>query len=213
MAIFDEKIIKYFSDLEKIRNLQLKYCNLELERICRMPEEERINEMDKMRILLRLRELYEELDVKVVQGEMIFYKGKAVVSQKQLEEIDKLSDECFKEEKNYLEIVKEENFVLTDGIKRQLSDYITIRELILQSYITHSMNAAIPNLDPISTFLMSSKEYVDLIRLFSELKVVIEGQEVYVNGKLIEIKAEYFNFVEKMSKINNISIQLAEKIK
>lgn len=213
MTIFDEEFIKNFSDLEKMRNLQLEHYNLELERICRMPEEERINEMDKMRILLRLKELYEELDIKVVQGEMIFYKGKAVISKKQIEEINKLIDECFEEEEKYRKIIEEEKFILTDDIKEQLDDYVAIREIMLQSYITHSMNAVIPNLDPISTFLMSSKEYVDLIRLFSELNVVIKGQEVYVNEKAIERKAEYFNLAEKMNKINKLSIQLVGEIK
>lgn len=213
MVIFNEKVIKSFSDVERIRNMRLKKYNLELERICRMPEEERINEMDKMRILLRLKELYEELDIKVVQGKMIFYKGKAVISEKQLEEINKLEHECFEEEKKYRKIIEEEKFVLTDDIKKQLDDYVTIREIMLQSYITHSMNAVIPKLAPKSAFLMKNKEYNDLISLFSELNVVIKGQEVYVNEKVVERKGEYFNLIEKISKINKISVQLVEKLK
>lgn len=213
MAIFDEKVIESFSDLEKIRNFQLKHCNLELEKICRMPEEERINEMDKMRILLRLRELYEELDVKVVQGEMIFYKGKAVISEKQLAEINKLEYECLEEEKKYTKIIEEEKFVLTDEIKKQLNDYITIREIMLQDYIAHSINAVIPELAPKSAFLMKNKEYNDLMSLFSELNVVIKGQEVYVNEKVVARKGEYSELIKKINKINKISIQLVEKLK
>lgn len=213
MAIFNEKIIKSFSDVEKIRNMQLKKHNLELEEICKMPEEERIEQMDKMRILLRLKKLYEELDVKVVQGEMIFYKGKAVVSEKQLKDISKLSDECFEEEMNYTKMIEEEKFILTDDIRKQLNDYIKIRELMLQSYIKHSMNAVIPELSPKSAFLMSSKEYNELIRLFSELNLVIKDEKVYVNDKAVETKGDYFGLLEKTTRINMLSIQLKEKLK
>lgn len=213
MAIFDEKVIKKYSNLEKVRNIQLKNCNFELERICKMPEEERIEKMDKMRILLNLKKLYEELDIRVVQGKMIFYKGKAVVSEKQLEDIDKLSDECFEEEMNYTKIIEEEKFILTDDIRKQLNDYVTIREIMLQGYITNSMNAVIPGLNPISTFFMKQKEYAELISMFSELNVVIKGQEVYVNDKIVAKKGEYFNLVEKISKINKITMQLVGKIK
>lgn len=184
MAIFDERIIKKFSDLEKIRNMQLKDYNLELERICKMPEEERLDQMDKMRILLKLKKLYEELDVRVVQGGVIFYKGKAVVSEKQLEDIDKLSGECLEEEINYTRIIEEEKFILTDGIRKQLNDYVQMREIMLGGYIKNSINAVIPELNPISTFFMSQKDYTELIGMLSELNVVIKGQEVYVNEKM-----------------------------
>lgn len=213
MAIFDKKVIKSFSDLEKVRNMQLNTFNLELERICKMPEEERIEKMDKMRILLRLKKLYEELDVRVVQGEMIFYKGKAVVSEKQLEEIGKKRDECFEEEMMLAEMLVDEKFVLTENIRKQINDYITIREVMLQGYITHSMNAVIPELAPKSAFLMRQKEYSELINMFSELNVAIKSQEVYVNEKAIKRKGEYFNLVERINKINKISMQLMEKLK
>lgn len=213
MAIFDEKVIKFFSELEIVRNIQLERCNVELERICKMPEEERIEQMDKMRILLRLKELYEELDIKVVEGEMIFFKGKAVITEKQLEEINKLQDECLKEEMNYTSLIENEEFVLVDDIRVQLDDYITIREIMLQSYITNSINASIPQLSPKSTFLMRSKEYNDLIKLFSELKIDIKNEKLYVNEKVVKTKGEYFNLIEKINKINKISIQLMEKIK
>lgn len=75
MAIFSSDTIKGFSEVEKIRNMQLKVYNFELEKISKMPEEERINNMEKMRALLKLRELYEKLDIKVVNNEMILFKG------------------------------------------------------------------------------------------------------------------------------------------
>jgi len=213
MAIFDEKVIKFFSELEIVRNIQLERCNVELERICKMPEEERIEQMDKMRILLRLKELYEELDIKVVDGQMIFFKGQAVITEKQLAEINKLQDECLKEEMNYTSLIENEEFVLVDDIRVQLDDYIIIREIMLQSYITNSINASIPQLSPKSTFLMRSKEYNDLIKLFSELKIDIKNEKLYVNEKVVKTKGEYFNLIEKINKINKISIQLMEKIK
>ena len=82
---------------------------------------------------------------------------------------------------------------------------------MLQSYITHSMNAAIPKLNPISAFFMNQKEYAELIGMLSELNVVIKGQEVYVNEKTIERKGEYLKLIEKINKINKISMQLMEK--
>lgn len=213
MAFFDEKIIEMYSNLEEVRNIQLKKYNFELEEICKMSEEERIDKMDKMRILLKLKKLYEELDVRVIQGEMIFYKGKAVVSQKQLEEIKKLSDKCLEEEMNYSKIIEEEKFILTDDIRKQLNDYIECRESILQGYITNSINAAIPGLNPTSAFFMSQKEYIELIFMLSELNIVIQGQEVYVNEKSIQKKGEYFGLAKEISKINQIAIQFFEKLK
>ena len=40
MAIFSSDTIKGFSEVEKIRNMQLKVYNFELEKISKMPEEE-----------------------------------------------------------------------------------------------------------------------------------------------------------------------------
>lgn len=213
MAFFSKEVIENFSELEKIRNIQLEKYNLELERICKMPEDERINQMDKMRILLRLRELYEELDIKVVEGNMIFFKGKAVVSTGQLDEIMKLQDKCFVEEENYYQLIQNDEFVLSDNTRLQLNDYITIREIMLQGYITNSINSSVPNLSPRSTFFMNSEEYINLIKLFSELKIAIKDNKVYVNEKAIKTNAEYINLIEKISKINKISIDLMKKIK
>ena len=154
MAIFSSDTIKGFSEVEKIRNMQLKVYNFELEKISKMPEEERINNMEKMRALLKLRELYEKLDIKVVNNEMILFKGKAVISENELAEICKIEDECFKAEMNYTKMIGEEDFVLTDEIKQTLEKYIEDREEMLEAYITNSINAVVPNLVPNSTKLM-----------------------------------------------------------
>lgn len=60
---------------------------------------------------------------------------------------------------------------------------------------------------------MSSKEYNELIRLFSELNLVIKDEKVYVNDKAVETKGDYFELLEKTTRINMLSIQLKEKLK
>ncbi len=213
MAIFDKRIIENFSALEKVRNMQLERYNIELEKICKMPEEEKINAMDKMRILLRLRELYEELDVKVIEGKMIFYKGKAVITEKELIEIYKLSDKCYEEEVKYNELIENEDFILTNSIRTELEDYIKIREIMLESYIKNSINAMLPQLCPQSAILMNSKEYYNLIQLFSELNVSISDGKVYVNEVAVEKKRDYTNLVKKINQINKVALQFIGKFK
>lgn len=212
MAIFSSDTIKGFSKVEKIRNMQLKVYNFELEKISKMPEEERINNMDKMRALLKLRELYEKLDIKVVNNEMILFKGKAVISENELVEICKIENECFKAEMNYTKLIGEEDFVLTDEIKQTVEKYIEDREEMLKAYITNSINAVVPNLEPNSTKLMREKEYVDLIQYISNVNIRLEGTKVYWNDKLIEKKKEYFAFKEQIVIINKKIQHLEEKI-
>lgn len=213
MAIFSSDTIKGFSEVEKIRNMQLKVYNLELEKISKMPEEERIDNMDKMRALLKLRELYEKLDIKVVNNEMILFKGKAVISENELAEICKIEDECFKAEMNYTKLIGEEDFVLTDEIKQTLEKYIEDREKMLEAYITNSINAVVPNAVPNSTKLMREKEYVDLIQYISNVNIRLEGTKVYWNDKLMEKKKEYFAFTEQIAIINKKIQHLEEKIR
>ena len=213
MAIFSSDTIKGFSEVEKIRNMQLKIYSFELEKISKMPEEERIDNMDKMRALLKLRELYEKLDIKVVNNEMILFKGKAVISENELAEICKIEDECFKAEMNYTKMIGEEDFVLTDEIKQTLEKYIEDREEMLEAYITNSINAVVPNLVPNSTKLMREKEYVDLIQYISNVNIRLEGTKVYWNDKLIEKKKEYFAFTEQIAIINKKIQHLEEKIR
>ena len=213
MAIFSSDTIKGFSEVEKIRNMQLKVYNFELEKISKMPEEERINNMEKMRALLKLRELYEKLDIKVVNNEMILFKGKAVISENELAEICKIEDECFKAEMNYTKMIGEEDFVLTDEIKQTLEKYIEDREEMLEAYITNSINAVVPNLVPNSTKLMREKEYVDLIQYISNVNIRLEGTNVYWNDKLMEKKKEYFAFTEQIAIINKKIQHLEEKIR
>ncbi len=213
MAIFSSDTIKGFSEVEKIRNMQLKVYNFELEKISKMPEEERINNMEKMRALLKLRELYEKLDIKVVNNEMILFKGKAVISENELAEICKIEDECFKAEMNYTKMIGEEDFVLTDEIKQTLEKYIEDREEMLEAYITNSINAVVPNLVPNSTKLMREKEYVDLIQYISNVNIRLEGTKVYWNDKLMEKKKEYFAFTEQIAIINKKIQHLEEKIR
>ena len=213
MAIFSSDTIKGFSEVEKIRNMQLKVYNFELEKISKMPEEERINNMEKMRALLKLRELYEKLDIKVVNNEMILFKGKAVISENELAEICKIEEECFKAEMNYTKMIGEEDFVLTDEIKQTLEKYIEDREEMLEAYITNSINAVVPNLVPNSTKLMNENEYVDLIQYISNVNIRLEGTKVYWNDKLMEKKKEYFAFTEQISLINKKIQHLEEKIR
>ena len=213
MAIFSSDTIKGFSEVEKIRNMQLKVYNFELEKISKMPEEERINNMEKMRALLKLRELYEKLDIKVVNNEMILFKGKAVISENELAEICKIEDECFKAEMNYTKMIGEEDFVLTDEIKQTLEKYIGDREEMLEAYITNSINAVVPNAVPNSTKLMREKEYVDLIQYISNVNIRLEGTKVYWNDKLMEKKKEYFAFTEQIAIINKKIQHLEEKIR
>lgn len=213
MAIFSSDTIKGFSEVEKIRNMQLKIYSFELEKISKMPEEERIDNMDKMRALLKLRELYEKLDIKVVNNEMILFKGKAVISENELAEICKIEDECFKAEMNYTKMIGEEDFVLTDEIKQTLEKYIEDREEMLEAYITNSINAVVPNLVPNSTKLMREKEYVDLIQYISNVNIRLEGTKVYWNDKLMEKKKEYFAFTEQIAIINKKIQHLEEKIR
>ncbi len=213
MAIFSSDTIKGFSEVEKIRNMQLKVYNFELEKISKMPEEERINNMEKMRALLKLRELYEKLDIKVVNNEMILFKGKAVISENELAEICKIEDECFKAEMNYTKMIGEEDFVLTDEIKQTLEKYIEDREEMLEAYITNSINAVVPNLVPNSTKLMNENEYVDLIQYISNVNIRLEGTKVYWNDKLMEKKKEYFAFTEQIAIINKKIQHLEEKIR
>lgn len=212
MAIFSSDTIKGFSEVEKIRNMQLKIYNFELEKISKMPEEERIDNMDKMRALLKLRELYEKLDIKVVNNEMILFKGKAVISENELAEIYKIENECFKAEMNYTKLIGEEDFVLTDEIKQIVEKFIEDREEMLEAYITHSINAVVPNAVPNSTKLMREKEYVDLIQYISNVNIRLEGTKVYWNDKLIEKKKEYFAFKEQIVIINKKILHLEEKI-
>ena len=213
MAIFSSDTIKGFSEVEKIRNMQLKVYNFELEKISKMPEEERINNMEKMRALLKLRELYEKLDIKVVNNEMILFKGKAVISENELAEICKIEEECFKAEMNYTKMIGEEDFVLTDEIKQTLEKYIEDREEMLEAYITNSINAVVPNLVPNSTKLMNENEYVDLIQYISNVNIRLEGTKVYWNDKLMEKKKEYFAFTEQIAIINKKIQHLEEKIR
>ena len=213
MAIFSSDTIKGFSEVEKIRNMQLKVYNFELEKISKMPEEERINNMEKMRALLKLRELYEKLDIKVVNNEMILFKGKAVISENELAEICKIEDECFKAEMNYTKMIGEEDFVLTDEIKQTLEKYIEDREEMLEAYITNLINAVVPNLVPNSTKLMNENEYVDLIQYISNVNIRLEGTKVYWNDKLMEKKKEYFAFTEQIAIINKKIQHLEEKIR
>ena len=212
MAIFSSDTIKGFSEVEKIRNMQLKIYNFELEKISKMPEEERIDNMDKMRALLKLRELYEKLDIKVVNNEMILFKGKAVISENELAEIYKIENECFKAEMNYTKLIGEEDFVLTDEIKQTVEKFIEDREEMLEAYITNSINAVVPNAVPNSTKLMREKEYVDLIQYISNVNIRLEGTKVYWNDKLIEKKKEYFAFTEQIAIINKKILHLEEKI-
>lgn len=212
MAIFSSDTIKGFSEVEKIRNMQLKIYNFELEKISKMPEEERIDNMDKMRALLKLRELYEKLDIKVVNNEMILFKGKAVISENELAEIYKIENECFKAEMNYTKLIGEEDFVLTDEIKQTVEKFIEDREEMLEAYITNSINAVVPNAVPNSTKLMREKEYVDLIQYISNVNIRLEGTKVYWNDKLIEKKKEYFAFKEQIAIINKKILHLEEKI-
>lgn len=212
MAIFSSDTIKGFSEVEKIRNMQLKIYNFELENISKMPEEERIDNMDKMRALLKLRELYEKLDIKVVNNEMILFKGKAVISEKELAEIYKIENECFKAEMNYTKLIGEEDFVLTDEIKQIVEKFIEDREEMLEAYITNSINAVVPNAVTNSTKLMREKEYVDLIQYISNVNIRLEGTKVYWNDKLIEKKKEYFAFKEQIVIINKKILHLEEKI-
>lgn len=212
MAIFSSDTIKGFSEVEKIRNMQLKVYNFELEKISKMPEEERIDNMDKMRALLKLRELYEKLDIKVVNNEMILFKGKAVISENELAEIYKIENECFKAEMNYTKLIGEEDFVLTDEIKQIVEKFIEDREEMLEAYITNSINAVVPNAVPNSTKLMREKEYVDLIQYISNVNIRLEGTKVYWNDKLIEKKKEYFAFKEQIVIINKKILHLEEKI-
>ena len=212
MAIFSSDTIKGFSEVEKIRNMQLKIYNFELEKISKMPEEERIDNMDKMRALLKLRELYEKLDIKVVNNEMILFKGKAVISEKELAEICKIENECFKAEMNYTKLIGEEDFVLTDEIKQTVEKFIEDREEMLEAYITNSINAVVPNAVPNSTKLMRENEYVDLIQYISNVNIRLEGTKVYWNDKLIEKKKEYFAFTEQIAIINKKILHLEEKI-
>lgn len=212
MAIFSSDTIKGFSEVEKIRNMQLKIYNFELEKISKMPEEERIDNMDKMRALLKLRELYEKLDIKVVNNEMILFKGKAVISENELAEICKIENECFKAEMNYTKLIGEEDFVLTDEIKQTVEKFIEDREEMLEAYITNSINAVVPNAVPNSTKLMREKEYVDLIQYISNVNIRLEGTKVYWNDKLIEKKKEYFAFTEQIAIINKKILHLEEKI-
>jgi len=212
MAIFNEETIRTFSDLEKIRNMQLKKYNSELEKICKMPEEERIEQMEKMRVLLRLKELYENLDIKIVEEKMIFFKGNIVVSEKQLKEIDELAEKCFEEERNYNELVKSEEFILTNDIRIQIEEYMEIRDFMLGDYIIHSIKGTMPQLYPQSTYLMSCSEYVTLIKKLSELKISIENGKVYVTEKQITKKADYFNIVKQINQINEIAKTLLENI-
>lgn len=212
MAIFSSDTIKGFSEVEKIRNMQLKIYNFELEKISKMPEEERIDNMDKMRALLKLRELYEKLDIKVVNNEMILFKGKTVISENELAEIYKIENECFKAEMNYTKLIGEEDFVLTDEIKQTVEKFIEDREEMLEAYITNSINAVVPNAVPNSTKLMREKEYVDLIQYISNVNIRLEGTKVYWNDKLIEKKKEYFAFKEQIVIINKKILHLEEKI-
>ena len=212
MAIFSSDTIKGFSEVEKIRNMQLKIYNFELEKISKMPEEERIDNMDKMRALLKLRELYEKLDIKVVNNEMILFKGKAVISENELAEIYKIENECFKAEMNYTKLIGEEDFVLTDEIKQIVEKFIEDREEMHEAYITNSINAVVPNAVPNSTKLMREKEYVDLIQYISNVNIRLEGTKVYWNDKLIEKKKEYFAFTEQIAIINKKILHLEEKI-
>lgn len=212
MAIFSSDTIKGFSEVEKIRNMQLKIYSFELEKISKMPEEERIDNMDKMRALLKLRELYEKLDIKVVNNEMILFKGKAVISENELAEIYKIENECFKAEMNYTKLIGEEDFVLTDEIKQTVEKFIEDREEMLEAYITNSINAVVPNAVPNSTKLMREKEYVDLIQYISNVNIRLEGTKVYWNDKLIEKKKEYFAFKEQIVIINKKILHLEEKI-
>lgn len=211
MGIYNDEVIKSFSEYEKYRNTQLKLYNLELERICKLPEEERIEQMDKMRILLRIRELYEQIDVKVV-GKMIFFKGVAVLSAKQFDEIMELQNECLAEEKKLEKILLEEKFVLTDSWKEQLEQYITMRQIILESYITHSINATLPELNPQSAKLMSNKNYQKVIKLFSELNVVIKNNIVYVNDEALEKNSDGINLVERINEINKLANQIVDEM-
>lgn len=212
MAIFNEKVIENLLNLQKIRNMQLRRYDAELERICRMPEEERIEQLDKMRVLLRLKELYERLDIKIIEGETIFFNGQIVLSDKQLIEINNLADECFKEEKVYTKLIENEKFILTNDIKVQLEEYIEIREYMLEDYIKHCINATIPQLYPQSVVLMASEEYIDLIKRFSKLKITIENEKVYKGEKLIAKKVDYFNLLRQTNQINKIATSLLEKI-
>lgn len=212
MGIYNDEVLKSFSDYEKYRNTQLKLYNLELERICKLPEEERIEQMEKIRLLLILKEKYEQLDVKVVDGQMIFFKGKAVLSAKQFDEIIELQNECLAQEEKLEKILLEEKFVLTDSWKEQLEQYITMRQIILESYITHSINGILPELYPQSAKLMSNKNYQEVIKLLSELNVVIQDNTVYVNEKKVEKNSECIELIERINKINKLLIKVVEEV-
>lgn len=212
MAIYNEEVLKSFSEFEKYRNMQLKIYDFELERICKLPEEERIEQMDKMRLLLRIKELYEQLDIKVVEGQMIFFKGKAVLSVKQFDEITELQKECSVEEEKLEKLILNEKFVLTHFAKEQLEQYIVMRQFILESYITHSINATLPELNPQSAKLMSNKNYQKVIKLFSELNVVIKNNIVYVNDEALEKNSDGINLVERINEINKLANQIVDEM-
>lgn len=212
MAIFSSDIINFFSKSEEIRNAQLKVCNFGLTQFSKLPEEERIDKMDEMRALLKIREAYEKFDIKVVNNEMIFFKGKAVLTENELAEIIKIQDECLEAENNYMRLIGEADFVLREDMKKTIEGYIEDREKILKAYITNSINAVVPNLVPNSTKLMKEKEYVDLIQQLSNMNIRLEGEKAYWNDKLMKKMKEYYAFLEQLETINEKIKKLEEKI-
>ena len=211
MVYFDERQIQYFSEIEKVRNERLKIINKEIERISMLSEEERISLGDKMRILLQLKQLYEELDIKVVDKKMVFYKGQAVITIEHFKEIDQKSYDCLQKEKEYTKIVEEEELILTDDLIQELNIYITAREKILQAYIQHSINATLPQICPQSAFLMSSKEYIDVINQLSKLNISIKERKLYLNEIAIIRKKDFKELMKQIAKINQKALKIFNK--
>lgn len=198
MQIFNNDVIKSYSELEKVRNILLSNFDKELESLLRLPEEERIDNMNKMRKLLRLRELYQNLDVKVVKNEMIFFNGKAVITNRQLEEINKMHLECSKELEEYKELIDSEEFVLTEKEYERIKQYISDREQSLQMYVTiQSMSSRSQE-----NKRLKVTELDEAVRLLSETYVTIESGKVYLNGNRIKTNKEFFSFWERIQKIN-----------
>lgn len=209
MQIFNNNVIDYFSQLEKIRNNLIKYFDTELENLMKLPEEERIDHMNKMRKLLRLRELYQNLDIKVVKNEMIFFNGKAVITNSQLEEINKKHLECVKALEEYKELIEFEEFVLTDKEFEKIKQYISDRESSLQIYVSIQVMSG----------QLKEKEYLQIneleeaVQMLSETYVTIENGKVYLNGNLLKTNKDFFSLWERIQKINEKTEKAMVKLK
>lgn len=209
MQIFNNNVIDYFSQLEKIRNNLIKYFDTELENLMKLPEEERIDNMNKIRKLLRLRELYKNLDVKLVKDEMIFFNGKAVITNSQLEEINKMHLECVKELEEYKELIDFEEFVLTSKEYEKIKQYISDREQLLQMYVaTQIMMSRLKE-----NKRLKNDELDEASKLLSETYVTIENGKVYLNGNLIKTNKDFFSLLERIAKINEKTEKAMEELK